>query len=117
MAPIKQIRGLCRVVAAALVVGAAGWNCSSASNDVAGPENTIEITLAGSGTGVVTSDPAWITCPGDCGPMDWTPGAQVTLIATPNAGSTFGGWSGDCSGNGNCSLVVNGHMRVTATFN
>ena len=61
---------LAKAIAVALVIGGVGWSCSGAGNDVAGPENTIEIRLAGSGTGVVTSDPAWITCPGDCGPMD-----------------------------------------------
>jgi len=113
----SQVTQLAKAAAVASIIGGLGWSCSGANNDVAGPENTIEITLAGSGTGVVTSDPAWITCPGDCGPMDWTPGAQVTLIATPNAGSIFAGWSGDCAGNGNCTLVVSGHMRVTARFN
>jgi len=113
----SQFTLLAQATAVALIVGAWGWSCGGAKNDVAGPENTIEITLAGSGTGVVTSDPAWITCPANCGPMDWTPGARVTLLATPDAGSTFAGWSGDCSGSGSCILVVSGHMRVTATFN
>jgi endoglucanase len=84
---------------------------------MAGPENTVEVVLAGAGTGVVTSNPPAITCPGACGPLDWSPGATVELIATPNTGSTFGGWSGACTGTGMCSFVVNGHMKVTATFN
>jgi uncharacterized repeat protein (TIGR02543 family) len=95
------------------------YSCGSkGGNDVAGPEYTVKVVLAGTGSGVVTSLPSAITCPGTCGPLDWTPGATVWVIAAPATGSTFAGWSGSCSGTADtCQFVVTGHMVVTATFN
>jgi hypothetical protein len=93
--------------------------CSSGSNDVAGPENTVEVLLAGTGTGHVVDGGAYINCPGTCGPSDWSPGLTVYMTATADSGSVFVSWSGDCTGTDPavCSFVVNGHMSVTATFN
>jgi len=42
----------------------------------------------------------------------------VTLTATPDPGSIFGGWSGGgCLGTGTCSVTMNAATSVTATFN
>ena len=44
-------------------------------------------------------------------------GTLVTLSASPEAGQTFLGWSGDASGTNNpLSLVMNQSRRVTANF-
>lgn len=89
------------------------------SNDIAGPENTVEIILAGSQAGRVVDGGNYIDCPSvTCGPLDWSPGLLVQLTATADSGSSFVSWSGDCTTtNGNvCEFVVNGHMVVTATF-
>jgi hypothetical protein len=40
----------------------------------------------------------------------------VTLTATPDAGFSFSGWSGACSGTGTCSLTMSTAQSVTATF-
>ncbi len=41
----------------------------------------------------------------------------MTLTATPDAGSTFAGWSGEgCSGTGTCQVTVSGAGAVIATF-
>jgi hypothetical protein len=40
----------------------------------------------------------------------------VTLTATADTGSAFAGWSGDCSGTGDCVLTVDAAKSVTATF-
>jgi hypothetical protein len=40
----------------------------------------------------------------------------VILTATPSGGSTFGGWSGACSGTAACTLTVNASTTATATF-
>ncbi len=41
----------------------------------------------------------------------------MTLTATPDAGSTFAGWSGEgCSGTGTCQVTVSGVGAVIATF-
>src|SRR4030095_5918505 len=42
---------------------------------------------------------------------------NVTLTATPAAGSTFAGWSGACSGTGSCTVTMSAARSVTATFN
>ena len=44
------------------------------------------------------------------------PGTQVQLFAQPQPPSSFAGWSGHCSGSGDCTVTMNGTRRVTATF-
>ncbi len=74
----------------------------------------LRATVAGSGTGTISGD--GIACPGDCSEQ-YEPGRSVTLTAAPTGGSTFAGWSGDCSGTGTCTLTMDGDRSVTATFN
>jgi uncharacterized protein (TIGR03437 family) len=69
---------------------------------------TLTTTTAGSGVGSISANP-----PGPSYPA----GTVVTLTATPNSGSTFAGWSGACSGTGNCTVTMNSNQSVTATFN
>jgi uncharacterized repeat protein (TIGR02543 family) len=59
---------------------------------------------AGAG-GTISSAAAWQNA-----------GAAVTLTATPASGFVFTGWTGDCTGTGACSLVMNGPKQVTASF-
>jgi len=87
---------------------------------------THTVTVAGSGTGsgTVTSSPAGISCTitggaagGTCS-ASFAQGTSVTLTATPAPGTNaFGGWSGACTGGGNCALNIDGAKNVTATFN
>jgi len=72
------------------------------------------VNLAGGGTGTVSGE--GIACPGDCG-EEYEPGMSVTLSAQPTGGSTFAGWSGDCTGTGTCTVTMDGDRTVTATFN
>jgi hypothetical protein len=67
-----------------------------------------------SGTGTVTSDLPGIACPPGCS-SSWDPGAQVTLTATPAAGSRFAGWSGACSADP-CSVTMSGPETAVALF-
>jgi len=102
-----------------LTVVALATGCPGAGgNDVAGPENTVKLLMAGTGTGHVSINGGYLDCTASCGPYDWSPGMTVDLVATADSGSTFVSWSGDCATiNGStCSFVVNGHMVVTATF-
>ncbi len=75
----------------------------------------LDVTTAGSGAGTVISSPAGINCGADC-TQNYNDGTPVTLTADPATGSTFTGWSGDCSGTGNCQLTMNQQHSVTATF-
>ena len=43
-------------------------------------------------------------------------GTPVVVVATPNAGYSFDGWSGTCSGIGQCNDVMNSNKILTATF-
>ncbi|MGH8436579.1 MAG: InlB B-repeat-containing protein, partial [Pseudomonas sp.] len=78
----------------------------------------VRITRAGTGTGTVTSSPAGVNCGSVCD-FAFPFGTNVTLTATPAAGSAFGGWTGGaCTGTSTtCSLAVTAAPLITATFN
>ena len=76
----------------------------------------LSVTKTGTGSGVATSSPAGINCGSDCTEV-YTAGNVVTLTAVPDSSSSFGGWSGACSGTGTCSVTMDGAKNVTATFN
>jgi List-Bact-rpt repeat protein len=76
----------------------------------------VTVTLAGTGTGVVTSSPAGINCGTACS-STFGLNSSVTLTARANTGATFAGWSGACTGARSCILTMNAAKSVTATFN
>ncbi len=78
----------------------------------------LTVTLAGAGTGIVSSSPAGIICPSACS-ASFPSGTSVILTAAPTGSSTFGSWSSGCSSiSGNtCTVVLNGNTTITATFN
>ena len=86
-----------------------------------GPGGTFTLTVGviGIGSGVVTSLPAGINCTtagGACG-AQFAAGTVVTLTATPDAGSFFGGWGpGACVGLGGCSVTMDADKSVNAAF-
>ena len=82
---------------------------------VASATHLLTVSKAGSGSGSVTSNPAGIDCGATCS-ASFTSGAMVTLTATAIAGSTFTGWTGDCSGTGSCVVTMDQDRAVTATF-
>jgi hypothetical protein len=74
-----------------------------------------QVTPVGAGSGVVTSSPEGLSCPGICG-MSVAPGTIVTLTATANVGSQFEGFGGTtCSGT-TCSAKVTAAATVFANF-
>lgn len=79
------------------------------------PTNTLTVSKAGNGSGSVTSSPAGIDCGSTCS-SSFLASATVTLTPTPSAGSTFAGWSGDCTGAGGCTVTMDQARSVTATF-
>jgi phospholipase C len=73
-------------------------------------------SLAGTGTGTISSSPAGINCGATCS-ASYASGTQVTLTETAGVSSAFTAWSGGCSGNGaTCALAMNANQHVTATF-
>jgi uncharacterized repeat protein (TIGR01451 family) len=78
-------------------------------------DHSLTVTKAGTGSGMVTSSPAGIDCGATCS-ASFASGTTVTLTATPDAGSTFTGWSGACTGTGPCTVTMDQDRAVTATF-
>ena len=76
----------------------------------------LAVVEAGTGSGMVTSTPAGITCGTSCS-GSYASGTAVTLTAAPAAGSLFTGWSGGgCAGTGPCTVTLIATTTVTATF-
>jgi hypothetical protein len=77
--------------------------------------HTLNVTIVGTGSGNVTSNPEGINCGNDCF-EEFAGGSQVTLTATADQYSIFLGWSGDCSGMGPCLINMEQAKYVTAAF-
>lgn len=89
----------------------------NASKDAAArfaPAAMLTVAKSGKGTGSIVTQPAGIQCGADCSePFELN--STVTVLAVPDAGSTFGGWQGACSGQGNpCTLVMDADKSTTA---
>jgi phospholipase C len=91
------------------IAGTASVTANFTTGDV------VAVTLAGSGSGTVSSSPAGISCPGACS-ASFAPGTQVTLSETPSTNNSFNGWSGACTGTSPCALTLSAASSVTATF-
>ena len=82
----------------------------------------LTIYQVGLGTGTVTSADGVVNCTtvgGAACTGNYVLGTTVTLTAVPSPGSTFGGWSVNCSPptNSTCSIVMNNNEPVGAIFN
>jgi len=76
---------------------------------------TLFVNTSGAGSGNVTSSPEGIDCGLDCD--EYFPlSSAVTLTGTPDPGSYFTGWNGDCTGTGACVVTMDAEVSVTAGF-
>ena len=75
----------------------------------------VAVHRGGVGVGRVDSIPPGIDCGADCENL-FDDGIQLTLVATPNPGSRFIGWTGPCSGSGACIVSVATSLAVSANF-
>src|SRR5690606_11441821 len=75
----------------------------------------LDVALSGTGAGQVSSNPAGIDCGADC-EAAFAENTTITLSASADSGSVFTGWSGDCSGNADCMLLMDTARSVTASF-
>jgi hypothetical protein len=105
--------GACTGTASCTVLMNAAKTVTAAFNPAAVTQRTLTVTKAGTGTGTVTG--TGISCGADC-TENYNDGTSVTLTAAPTGGATFAGWSGACSGTGNCVVTMNAAKTVTATF-
>ena len=67
------------------------------------------------GGDVYSIDDATIDCGIDC-TEDYSYGTVVSLKPSPASGYTFTGWSGACTGNGDCDITMDMAKSVTANF-
>jgi List-Bact-rpt repeat protein len=97
-----------------------GDKALTATFNLSGPPRVnqymLNVSLAGTGSGTVTSAPAGINCGATCG-ANFDQATVVSLTPTAASGSTFAGWAGACSGTGACAVTMNAAASVTATFN
>lgn len=111
-----------------LVITGTGNNCDTRPTEK--KEYSLDITMIGDGLGNVMSDGEGIKCyiqlpegeeqVNDCSEI-YPEGTEVTLTATPNAGSNFdSSWTvgaGTCTGNTTpCTVTVNSDLSLTAHF-
>ncbi|MEZ5501644.1 MAG: putative Ig domain-containing protein [Halioglobus sp.] len=83
------------------------------AGEVVVQQYALSVQKLGAGTGTVTGNS--IDCGATCD-ATFDEGSEVTLVATPDAGSKFTGWSGACAGTGSCVVTLNAAATVTATF-
>lgn len=90
--------------------------CSTAGGG--GSEPTLTINFAGLGIGTVVVSPSNFSCasPDVSCVTSFPTGTTLTLTATPLIPSSFGGWSGACTGT-TCTILLESDTTVTATFN
>lgn len=106
--------GTTAVIGGLLGAGAiAGGTVALVNGDEA--QHALQVARAGNGSGTVTSTPPGVTCGPTCA-ANYPEGTQVRLTATPDAGSSFAGWEGACTGNGECLVTMDGPKSVTARF-
>lgn len=87
-----------------------------ASNQtISSSKRMLSITTAGTGSGKVLCPAEQIVC-NTSYQKQFDLGANLALHATADEYSLFDGWSGDCSGFGDCNLVMGTDKNITATF-
>ena len=77
--------------------------------------HSLDVSKEGKGVGTVRSEPAGVECGSRCSAW-FLRGTPIVLRAYGAGGSSFGGWSGSCSGTGVCVVVLNDDESVTASF-
>jgi len=87
-----------------------------------GQLTTLAVYTVGLGTGTVTSDPVGINCTSTSGAGctgNFPLNTIVTLTAAPTSGSTFGGWSSNCtpSDQPTCTITMSSNDAVGVIFN
>ena len=108
----------------AVVVGAAGCGGASAGLTPTQMQHVLRVQANGAGSGTVSAPDAMppLSCTitagalsGVCA-MAYPANAALRLVATPNGSSAFVGWSGACSGTGDCGVDMSQERTVTAAF-
>ena len=80
------------------------------------PPSTSTLSVSIIGSGMVNSSPTGIRCPSHSCSASYGAGSTVTLTAKPDKRWKFTGWSGACSGTGECVMQLSDDQIVEATF-
>ncbi|MDQ5949102.1 MAG: trimeric autotransporter adhesin [Patescibacteria group bacterium] len=92
------------------------YGTGSATLTVSGGTTSYSLNVTKTIGGSVKSADNFINCGTTCA-KSYAQGTAVTLTATPDSTQwKFAGWSGDCSGNGVCNLIMNATKNVKALF-
>jgi hypothetical protein len=97
---------------------ATGSGPASSSSGSVTPSASYPLTIAfaGTGGGSVNGGMACVTG-ASCAAAQWEPDTVVTLTASADSNSTFGGWSGCGNVSGStCTVTMTGAKTVTSTF-
>jgi chitodextrinase len=95
------------------------------AGNTSGLSNPVSITLLPStstlsvsivGNGMVTSSPAGIQCTSGTCSASYDVSSSISLVAKADKKWKFAGWSGACSGTGECVLQLSTDQVVGATF-
>jgi hypothetical protein len=79
-------------------------------------QQTYPVTVTVVGSGMVTSSPPGINCPGTC-TAQFLPNLMITLTATSIGSNTFfNGWTGNCSPSNQCTFELFAPTTETANF-
>ncbi|MDX1411473.1 MAG: Ig-like domain-containing protein, partial [Nitrospirales bacterium] len=76
--------------------------------------STLSVSITGNGS--VTSSPTGIQCSSGTCSTSYSGGGSVTLTAKADKRWNFAGWSGACSGTGECVVQVSTDRMVGAIF-
>jgi hypothetical protein len=79
-------------------------------------QDTLVVSMTGSGTGVVKANGTVVSCPGSACGRNYNYGDVLQFTAIASKG-TFQKWGGDCAGQGpTCVLAMTATHRVSAEF-
>jgi uncharacterized repeat protein (TIGR02543 family) len=79
------------------------------------PPNSHTLSVSKVGSGTITSVPASISCGATCS-TQFVHGSTVSLLAQPDYGFAFAGWSGACASTGTCVVTMDSDKSVSANF-
>jgi chitodextrinase len=93
-------------------------NTSGLSNPVSLtlPPSSSTLSVSIVGNGLITSRPNGISCSSNSCSASYGTGSAVTLTANPDNRWKFAGWSGACSGTGECVIQLLHDQVVKAAF-
>ena len=108
--------GACTGTGPCTVTMSQARSVSATFNSTGGTTYALTVSKSGTGSGTVSSNPVGISCGSTCA-ATFNSGVSVTLTASAASGSTFGGWSGACTGTSpTCVTTMTAARSVGAAF-